>query len=106
MTSIQIFDGNNTIGGNKIYIEEKGHGIFLDFGMDFTECAICKFFHAQGADEFTPFLCSLDFPMSKALGTGLVRTMTLAEGAEKCDFRYKRGREVKQEWPSKVSQTG
>ncbi len=37
MTSIQIFDGNNTIGGNKIYIEEKGHGIFLDFGMNFKK---------------------------------------------------------------------
>lgn len=74
----------------------KGDGKEFDFGMDFTECAICKFFHAQGADEFTPFLCLLDFPMSKAFGTGLVRTMTLAEGAEKCDFRYKRGREVKQ----------
>ena len=84
----------------------KGDGKEFDFGMDFTECAICKFFHAQGADEFTPFLCSLDFSMSKAFGTGLVRTMTLAEGAEKCDFRYKRGREVKQEWPYKVSQTG
>jgi hypothetical protein len=28
-----------------------------------------------------------------------VRTMTLAEGAAKCDFRYKRGREVTQGWP-------
>lgn len=35
MTSITIYDGNNTIGGNKIYIEEKGNGVFLDFGMNF-----------------------------------------------------------------------
>ncbi len=80
----------------------QGDGKQFDFGIDYTECAICKFFHAQGAGEFTPFLCLLDFPMSKAMGTGLVRTMTLAEGAEKCDFRFKRGREVrevKQGWP-------
>jgi hypothetical protein len=70
----------------------KGDGKEFDFGMDFTECAICKFFHIQGADEFTPFLCLSDFPISKAFGIGLVRTSTLAEGAEKCDFRYKRGR--------------
>ncbi|MFX1593787.1 MAG: MBL fold metallo-hydrolase RNA specificity domain-containing protein [Promethearchaeota archaeon] len=37
MTSIQIFDGNNTIGGNKIYIEENGGGLFLDFGMNFKK---------------------------------------------------------------------
>ncbi|MFW9968877.1 MAG: MBL fold metallo-hydrolase RNA specificity domain-containing protein [Candidatus Odinarchaeota archaeon] len=37
MTSIQIFDGNDTIGGNKIYIEENGKGIFLDFGMNFKK---------------------------------------------------------------------
>ncbi|MFX1350051.1 MAG: ribonuclease J [Promethearchaeota archaeon] len=35
MTSIQIFDGYNTIGGNKIYLEENGEGILLDFGMNF-----------------------------------------------------------------------
>lgn len=68
----------------------------FDYGIDITECAICKFFHAQGADKLTPFLCLTDFAMSKALGMGLVRTMTIAEGAEKCDFRYKRGRKTKQ----------
>ncbi|MCK4815391.1 L-2-amino-thiazoline-4-carboxylic acid hydrolase, partial [bacterium] len=77
----------------------EGDGKEFDFGMDFIECAVCKFFHSQGADEFTRFVCLTDFPMSKFTGSGLVRTMTLAEGAEKCDFRYKRGREVKQGWP-------
>jgi len=37
MTSITIYDGANTIGGNKIYLEEKGKGIFLDFGMNFAK---------------------------------------------------------------------
>lgn len=79
------------------YVE--GDGEEFDFGMDFTECAVCKFFHSQGADEFTPFVCLSDFPGSRLTNSGLVRTMTLAEGAKKCDFRYKRGREVKQGWP-------
>ncbi|MBD3253931.1 MAG: MBL fold metallo-hydrolase [Candidatus Lokiarchaeota archaeon] len=42
MTSITIYDGANTIGGNKIYLEEKERGIFLDFGMNFH--AYDKFF--------------------------------------------------------------
>jgi ribonuclease J len=37
MTSITIYDGANTIGGTKIFIEEKGKGIFLDFGMNFKK---------------------------------------------------------------------
>jgi len=37
MTSITVYDGNDTIGGNKIYIEENGKGLFLDFGMNFKK---------------------------------------------------------------------
>ncbi|MFX1500159.1 MAG: MBL fold metallo-hydrolase [Promethearchaeota archaeon] len=37
MTSIKIFDGNDTIGGNKVYLEEKDEGILLDFGMNFKK---------------------------------------------------------------------
>ena len=74
----------------------QGDGKEFDFGYDMAECAICKFFHAQGADELTPYLCRTDFAVSKALGTGLIRTTTIAEGGEKCDFRYRRGRETKQ----------
>jgi hypothetical protein len=69
--------------------------------MDTTECAICKFFHAQGADELTPYMCLTEFAVSKALNMGLVRTTTIAEGGEKCDPRYKRGRETIRSRPSK-----
>jgi len=37
MTAITIYDGNNTIGGTKIYVEENGEGVFLDFGMNFKK---------------------------------------------------------------------
>ena len=37
MTLITIYDGANTIGGNKIYIEQNGKGIFLDFGYNFNK---------------------------------------------------------------------
>jgi len=36
LTSITIYDGSSTIGGNKIYLEDKGRGILLDFGMNFA----------------------------------------------------------------------
>ncbi|MBN2002462.1 MAG: L-2-amino-thiazoline-4-carboxylic acid hydrolase [Anaerolineae bacterium] len=71
-----------------------GEGQDFDWGVDYTECGICKFFHAQGADEFTPYLCRLDYPMSRVFNMGLQRTETLAGGGTRCDFRYKYGRET------------
>ncbi len=77
--------------GNWVYTAIEGNGQEFDYGMDFTECAICKLYHAHRADEITPYVCSLDYITSEAFGQGAMRTMTLAEGAEKCDFRYKKG---------------
>jgi ribonuclease J len=34
---ITVFDGACTIGGNKIYVEERERGLFLDFGMNFAK---------------------------------------------------------------------
>jgi len=34
MTEITVYDGNDTSGGNKIYVEENGEGVFLDFGAN------------------------------------------------------------------------
>ena len=72
-----------------VYTLIEGDGREFDYGMDFTECAIKKFFHVLCADELTPYVCSLDYAMSNAFGQGMKRTMTLAEGGKKCDFRYK-----------------
>lgn len=77
-----------------VYSFVEGEGEAFDWGIDFTECGIVKFFRAQGAEELAPYMCRADFPMSEAFGTGLVRTTTIAEGGERCDFRFKRGRET------------
>jgi hypothetical protein len=73
-----------------------GDGEEFDYGYDFLECAAQKFYHTQGADEFTPFYCFLDYPKSTM---GLSRTMTLAEGHAKCNHRFKEGRKARFEWP-------
>ena len=78
--------------GDWVYSVIEGDGKSFDYGLDFVECGICKFFHVQGADEFVRYMCRLDFIMSERMGMGLVRTTTIAEGGEKCDFRYRRER--------------
>jgi hypothetical protein len=83
----------------------KGDRRAFDYGFDMTECGILKFFHAQGADEIVPYICvSMDGIFSEAFNRGLVRTTTLAEGYDRCDFRYKMGRDtlllpLKDGWP-------
>jgi hypothetical protein len=70
------------------FVEGDGRG--FDFGVDYEECAIVKFYRRHQAVEFAPCCCQLDFPLSEAFGWKLLRTTTIAEGGEKCDFRYKR----------------
>lgn len=77
--------------GDYVYNFIEGDGRTFDYGVDYLECASCKFLAKQGAFELAPYLCPVDILYSDALGSGLTRTMTLAEGAEKCDFRFKRG---------------
>ena len=84
----------------------EGDGEEFDYGFDMTECFVCKFYHALGADELIPYICLGDYAVSKAFDRGLVRYRTLAEGAEVCDFRYKKGREtfvypLRDGWPPK-----
>ena len=70
----------------------------FDFGMDYTDCGLVKFYKAHQADELAPYLCLGDFPISKMMDSGLVRTTTLAHGGPRCDFRYKAGRPIQMEW--------
>jgi hypothetical protein len=89
----------------------EGDGETFDYGLDITECGICKFYHAQGADELAPYMCLSDYVVSRAFGRGLVRYKTIAEGAEVCDFRYKQGREtfvypLRDGWPPKFIEVG
>lgn len=81
-----------------VYSFVEGDGEEFDWGIDYTECGIVKFFRAQGAEELAPYMCLADYPMSEAFDTGLIRNTTIAEGGERCDFRFKRGREISPDW--------
>jgi len=68
-----------------------GYGSEFDYGIDYAECGGCKFLHKQGASELAPYICTADIVYSELFGWGLTRTKTIAEGYEKCDFRFKKG---------------
>ena len=82
----------------------EGDGENFDYGLDILECGICKLYRAQDAERLSRYMCLSDYVISKAFKRGLVRYQTIAEGAEKCDFRYKKGREtfvfpLRKGWP-------
>ena len=74
-----------------VYAFVEGDGREFDFGVDYTECATLKFLIRQGAPELASYTCLVDILYSERFGWGLVRTMTLADGYPKCDFRFKKG---------------
>jgi hypothetical protein len=76
------------------------------YGVDYEECGIVKYYRSQKAEELTVYLCLLDFPLSNAMNTGLVRTETLAQGGRRCDFRYQMGRPCRMEWTPDFLKTG
>ncbi|MBI4804501.1 MAG: L-2-amino-thiazoline-4-carboxylic acid hydrolase [Desulfovibrio sp.] len=78
-------------------------GSDFDMGYDMLECGVAKFFKAQKMEDVAPYFCLNDFPRSRCEGTGLYRSMTIAQGDVKCDFRYKQGREVVQGWETEVA---
>jgi len=74
----------------------------FDFGYDMKECAILKLFCSENIQELMPYFCCTDFPRSAAIGTGLVREKSLGFGDECCNFRYRKGRKVRQSWDTEV----
>jgi hypothetical protein len=80
--------------GDYVFDYVPGQGETFDYGVDYTECGSVKFLLAQGAPDLAPYICPADILYSRALGWGLKRTTTLAEGAARCDFRFRKGGET------------
>ena len=62
----------------------------FELGYDYLECGICKLCQDEGCPELAKYLCRLDYVLADIMGMKLERTMTIAEGNPKGDFRYSR----------------
>jgi hypothetical protein len=72
-----------------------GDGTTFDFGVDYVRCGNLELAKKLGAEEFAPYICMSDIALSDALGWGLIRTQTLADGCSHCDFRFQRDGETR-----------
>lgn len=76
--------------GNFVFEVMPGRQGEYEWGINYLECAIAKFFHQQGADEFTPYMCYVDTILFPGMGIDLKRTGTIGQGCSHCDFRFSR----------------
>jgi hypothetical protein len=63
----------------------------FDFGVNYLQCGNLSFMMKHGGEEFAPYICMSDIALSDAMGWGLIRTQTLADGCDNCNFRFKEG---------------
>ena len=64
-----------------------------DLGYDYHECDICKLCQDEGCPDLAAYLCRMDYVLADIMHMKLVRTGTIAEGADFCDFRYSKPRD-------------
>jgi len=69
-------------------ISDKQETYGLGYVLDILECGICKLFKQHNAQKYSSILYEVDNLTSSLAGLELVRTRTIANGAEKCDFRF------------------
>ncbi|MCK4383934.1 MAG: L-2-amino-thiazoline-4-carboxylic acid hydrolase, partial [Candidatus Lokiarchaeota archaeon] len=66
----------------------EGGGVSFEYGLNFTECGICKLYNELGAEKYIPLICMAATRQSSIFGFGLFRTQTLMSGAPTCDYRF------------------
>jgi hypothetical protein len=71
-------------------VTDKAQTYGLGYGFDILECGICKLFSKHNFQKYSSILCEVDEVTSALAGLKLIRTGTIALGASKCDFRFKK----------------
>ena len=71
-------------------ITDKKETFGFGYGFDILECGICKLFKKHNYQKYSSILCEVDKITSGLAGLHLIRTGTIALGAKKCDFRFKK----------------
>ena len=66
----------------------QGNAPSFNLVYDYHECGICKIYKGERCFKLAKYLCRLDFIMADMMGVKLVRTKTIADGGDRCGFRY------------------
>jgi hypothetical protein len=86
---VAIAERSREPGGFVMRRVERDPDVLL--ALDVERCPLAELFARHGAPEVGPLICKLDDVMVEMFdGVELRRTGTIAAGAERCDFRYRR----------------
>ncbi|XDD44682.1 L-2-amino-thiazoline-4-carboxylic acid hydrolase (plasmid) [Leptospira sp. WS60.C2] len=80
---------NNSDGFIANIITDNQETLGFGYGIDIIECGICKLFKKHNYSKYASILCEIDEITSELAGLQLLRKGTIANGAKKCDFRFK-----------------
>jgi hypothetical protein len=86
----RVSNNENANGFVAAIITDKNETYGFGYGVDILECGICKLFNKHNYQKFSSILCEVDEVTSALAGLKLIRTGTIALGAKKCDFRFKK----------------
>lgn len=78
-----------------VYSFLKGDGAEFDYALEFSECAVDKFYEAQGVQELGPYCNFFDITCSRHMKLGLNADTTIGLGHDRCSMRFKKGGETK-----------
>jgi len=70
------------------------HGPDGELSMVFDECAVNKWYEAQGVRELSPYCNFADVTYSRLMGMGVNAEQTIGRGCQQCALRFKHGRET------------
>jgi hypothetical protein len=77
-----------------VYEYIKGNGKHFDWALEFTECAVNKFYDAQRVEELKPYCNFFDVIYSGHFNMGIDASRTIGSGCRTCRLEYKKGRET------------
>jgi len=75
-----------------VYEYIKGDGKDFNWALEFTECAVNKFYDAQGVEELKPYCNFFDVIYSRYLNMGIDAGRTIGIGCRTCRLEYKKNR--------------
>lgn len=70
-----------------------------EFGVDYERCGIHEYFGRRGIPEYVKYCCLVDYAIMKNLGISFSRTKTIGNGADRCDFRFRKNGPITEGWP-------
>ncbi|MGC3947615.1 MAG: L-2-amino-thiazoline-4-carboxylic acid hydrolase [Chryseolinea sp.] len=88
--SARVGKNDNKDGFIATIITDKEDTYGLGYGVDIIECGICKLFNKHNFGKYAPILCEVDKLTTGFAGLEMIRSGTIANGAARCDFRYKK----------------